>query len=543
MPFLRRPPLWRVALLVFGGLALVGYGFRFGDYRWRLNPRVLDHARLIPKAVRVQHEMQLQRIFEESGVDLRFLLVPTTGDESLERFAVREARERGLGRETGRRGVLIVYDTLEREVRVEVGPNLQGMLPDGFVGYLVREHLRPFFARGDVELGLRTTVFLLHWRIREARLGEEYHPAFEEYVRDVRRLASGGGASAAVGSPVAPRTVYAQADSATRARFSPAATVEGTYRRYLEWLASERYYPDVPMFTEGSRRLLRGIPLTAGYRSGMLAMEYGRSFLVDERANLAMLFYTGTPFRSPLFFRRTEQGWEMDETAEFRNSLEAVGGPYTWLFIDSGDEYSRAFADRYMPLEGDWPEELYRVAGGDNRPLPTRGIATDAVESELVRAADRPPGTAPARDSVEQLTVREAAARIREADGRVSIVVFYQTFSNWQETFGGMGRLAAFGREAGIELLAFNTDKETAFVADLSGRLAAANASSVRLVHIYPWKSGMLDGTMRELGIHVGTQWLPPLVAVRDASGRVRWQAQGVEDWDAVIAAARAAAR
>ena len=82
-------------------------------------------------------------------------------------------------------------------------------------------------------------------------------------------------------------------------------------------------------------------------------------------------------------------------------------------------------------------------------------------------------------------------------------------------------------RETGIELLAFNTDKHQTFVADLPGRLAAANATSVPLLHSHPWKSGMLDATMRELGIHVGMQWLPPLAAVRDASGRVTWQAQG----------------
>ena len=543
MRFSRRPPLWRLVLLLAGGLALVGYGFRFGDYRWRLNPRVADRVGLIPKSVRVTHELQLQRLFEESGVDIRFLLVPTTGGETLEQFAVREARTRGLGRDAGRRGVLIVYDTLRREVRVEVGPNLQGVLPDGFVGYIVREHLRPFFARGDVELGLRTTVFLLHWRIREARLGDEYHPAFEEYVRDVRRLASGGGASGAIGSGVAASGVYARADSATRAYFSPASTVEGTYRRYLEWLAQQQYYPDVSMFTQPSRNYYRGVPLTAGFRSGMLAMEYGRSYIVDERGDLAMLYYTGTPFRSPLFFRRTVSGWEMDALAELRNSLEAVGGPYTWLFIDSGDEYSRAFADRYMPLEGDWPEPLYRVAGGDNRPLPTRGIATDAVESEAaVRGSVLPIAEAPAR-LIERMTVGEAAARVRRAEGRPSIVVFYMTFTNWEETFAGLGRLAAFSRESGVELLAFNTDHEAHLVEDLPGRLSAAKADAVPLMHIYSWKAGVFSTTLQELGIAGGREWLPPLVAVRDAAGKVTWQAQGVDQWDAVIAAARAAAR
>jgi len=49
-----------------------------------------------------------------------------------------------------------------------------------------------------------------------------------------------------------------------------------------------------------------------------------------------------------------------------RNSLEITGGEYTWLLRDSGDEYSRRFADRTIKI-GKW----HRVRGGDNRPLRT----------------------------------------------------------------------------------------------------------------------------------------------------------------------------
>ncbi len=53
----------------------------------------------------------------------------------------------------------------------------------------------------------------------------------------------------------------------------------------------------------------------------------------------------------------------------------------------------------------------------------------------------------------------------------------------------------------------------------------------------------MPDATFATLGIRIGTTWQSPLAAVRDANGHVTWQAQDVRDWDAVIAAARAATR
>ena len=156
----------------------------------------------------------------------------------LESYALKTMRERGIGRETGARGLLIVYDTSRRAMRVEVGPRLQGVLPDAFAGYLMREHVQAFFDDRRPEIGLRTTLFMVHWRIRMARLGREYDPAFQEYVRDVRRLASGGGASAALGaSGTLAGFINRSGDSAAQAYFVPQPSVEQVRRRYHEWLA------------------------------------------------------------------------------------------------------------------------------------------------------------------------------------------------------------------------------------------------------------------------------------------------------------------
>lgn len=527
MRFLGRPPRRRIVLLLVMGLGLIGWTISKSPLRWRLNPRITDDIDLLSRELRARHEEQLLLLFDETGVDIRFLLVPTTGAESIEQYAVRRARELGVGRENSGRGVLIAFDSTRRLMRIEVAPRLQGILPDAFIGFVVREHARSFFEGGDPELGLRLTVRMLLWRVREALLGEEYDPSVEDYVRDVRRLASGGGASAEVGRPgPGPRrpSMAPPAHPADSARFRPQPTVEAAYHRFLEWLASDRHIATVPFFTERSQLYLRGLPLTRGYKAGWLAMEYRKAYAIDERGNVAMLYFTGSPFATPHFFRHTPEGWQLDLMGELANTLEAVGGWYSWLLVDSGDEYSRVFADRYVALDDAGFGTYYRLAGGDNRRLRTRaGNPKD------------PSRDAGGAEGLERLTVREAADRIAGVRDRPSVVVLYYA---WQvagdEDGPGLVDLARFCANHRIKLLAFNVDRGQAAVGDLPGLLSSREAA-FPAVNLYPWRSGVLDATFAELGIQVGKQWTAPLVAVRDRTGRVTAQGQGVNDWAEVI--------
>jgi hypothetical protein len=335
--------------------------------------RLTDGVDLIPAADERQYNRYLHWMEKESGIDIRVLLVPDTRGRPLEQFALGSMRELGVGRETGGRGLLIVYDTLGRAMRLEVGPKLQGILPDAFLGYLMREHVDAFFGGGRPELGLRTTLFMLHWRIRQARLGEEYDPSFEEYVRDVRRLASGGGASGRIALNTGlVGFINSSGDSAANAYFRPQATVEQAYRRYEEWLALGGGQVDVPLFTAASQEYLRKLPLSPAFTAYLLAGQYGRGYAIDERGDLALLYYTDDPFLSPKFYRRTPEGWQVDIRAEVANSQEAAGYSYTWRLRVSGDDFSRVFADRYMPMDVPLVDDFYRVAGGDNREMTIR---------------------------------------------------------------------------------------------------------------------------------------------------------------------------
>lgn len=321
-----------------------------------------------PAADERQYNEYLVRVQDESGIDVRIALVPDTRGQPMKQFALRAMRELDVGREAGGRGLLIMYDTLAHAMRIEVGPKLEGILPDAFVGYLMREQVGAFFGGGRPELGLRTTLFMVHWHIRMARLGEEYDPSFEEYVRDVRRLASGGGASGRIGldSAIA-GFINTSGDAAASAYFRPQPSVEAAYRRHQEWLALGGGEVDVPLFTSTSQTYLRHLPMSPAFNAYLLAAEYGRRYAVDQRGDLAILYYTDDPFLSPKFFRRTPEGWQMDVFAEVANSQEAAGLWYTWRLRVSGDDFSRVFTDRFTPMDVPLVDDFYR-GGGRGQP-------------------------------------------------------------------------------------------------------------------------------------------------------------------------------
>jgi hypothetical protein len=310
------------------------------------------------------HLNQMQR---ESGIDIRFVFVDSVPDGNLESFAVREARALGIGRNLDRHGVLFAYDVRGQRLRIEVGPTLQGIFTDRFVGYLMRDHVRSFFAAGNPTLGLRVTLFMLHARLRRAALGEQYDPRAAQYIEDRRRLATGGGAtadsmrSAARSAGFLNRTATAEA----HVLFRPQPTVAAAYRRYLEWLQRGRIETDVALFTKASQNYLSMVPVSPAYVDHLLLLEYGRAYQILTRGDLALLYFTDDPLLTPHFFRKSPAGWQMDLFAEVRDSHEYVGGAYTWSIIKRDDDFTRVFADRYTTIS-----YVIRVVGGDNRPIP-----------------------------------------------------------------------------------------------------------------------------------------------------------------------------
>lgn len=331
---------------------------------------VYDRAGVLPRGDIPRFEQYMGWIQRESDVDVRFVFVPGLGGRSIEQAATDTMTEMKIGGRTGQeRGLLLLFDTAGRRLKVEVGYGLEGHFPDAFVSYLVRDHAKGFFESGDLSLGLRTLLRLLQHRIREAVLGMDFDPRVLKAI-STSHLSGGAGVTATMPSrnPTLSRPA-ARMSEEERARYRAKSTPAQTYAAYLAWLARPGDYdPDVDLFTTPSRGYLSRFPLTEPYRQHILFGEYGKSHRIVQRDSLALLIFTGTPFVSPHFFVKEGDVWRMDMAAEVRDTVERVGGAYTWDYRGTNDEYTRAFEDLLTKIQG-----YRRFKDGDNRALPIRG--------------------------------------------------------------------------------------------------------------------------------------------------------------------------
>ncbi len=103
-----------------------------------------------------------------SGAQVVLVTLPSLEGESLEDFSLELGREWGIGAEGKNNGVLMMIVMDSREVRIEVGYGLEGVLPDSLVGRLRREEMTPYLSNGDYDAG----VLLMQDYLSRAIVGE-----------------------------------------------------------------------------------------------------------------------------------------------------------------------------------------------------------------------------------------------------------------------------------------------------------------------------------------------------------------------------------
>ncbi|MFZ4627975.1 MAG: TPM domain-containing protein [Blastocatellia bacterium] len=172
----RRRPLRLIFLtfLVFslaGGLSgeASGQGGKFPAPTGYIN----DLAGVIAPETTRQLEEQLTNFEQQTGTQVGVVTLPSLEGRSIEEVANELYRAWGIGAKTGPnkdKGALLILAINDRKTRLEVGYGLEGDLPDGLAGELIRR-MRPFLQRKDysmaVEVGVGSIVTTLseRWQI------------------------------------------------------------------------------------------------------------------------------------------------------------------------------------------------------------------------------------------------------------------------------------------------------------------------------------------------------------------------------------------
>ena len=115
---------------------------------------VNDFAGAMDAASRDSIDALARELRQKTGAELAVVTTPDLGGEEIEPAAVDLFKAWGIGSKGKDEGVLILLAQKERRVRIEVGYGLEGILPDGLCGSIIRRVMAPDLAQGRTGTGL-----------------------------------------------------------------------------------------------------------------------------------------------------------------------------------------------------------------------------------------------------------------------------------------------------------------------------------------------------------------------------------------------------
>jgi uncharacterized protein len=120
----------------------------------RPDGHVNDFAGVLEEDDETYLESYLAAVERDTSAEVVIATVPTLDGMSIEEYAQRLFADWGIGDARRDNGVLLLVAPADRLVRIEVGYGLEGILPDGLAGEIIRAEVLPEFRAGNLRRGI-----------------------------------------------------------------------------------------------------------------------------------------------------------------------------------------------------------------------------------------------------------------------------------------------------------------------------------------------------------------------------------------------------
>jgi uncharacterized protein len=145
---------------------------------------VTDAAGVLSAGDRQQLEERLSAFERQSSIQVAVVTVPTLEREPVESYADTLFQKWGIGVKEKSNGVLLLVAIRDHLGRIEVGYGLEGVLPDGVCGEILREQITPAFRKERYAEGINNAVAAIQSRVAgEATAPVQHRPSarFADY--------------------------------------------------------------------------------------------------------------------------------------------------------------------------------------------------------------------------------------------------------------------------------------------------------------------------------------------------------------------------
>jgi uncharacterized protein len=143
------------ATTVLLGLCLSGAAFAQQTALPQPDGYVNDFANVLEESAETDLEGFLGALESDTTVEIAVATVPTLGGTTIEDYTNRLFAAWQIGQAQRDNGVLLLVAPADRQVRIEVGYGLEGVLPDGLAGDIIRTEILPEFRAGNIPRGIR----------------------------------------------------------------------------------------------------------------------------------------------------------------------------------------------------------------------------------------------------------------------------------------------------------------------------------------------------------------------------------------------------
>lgn len=151
---------WRYVLnlIIFLGL-VTGLAFAINNASSQQNfpiltGRVVDDAQLLDNTSKESLTQKLASLERQTGDQLVIATVPTLSGYDIESYANKLFRRWALGQNRMNNGILLVVAPQEKQVRMEVGYGLEGVLTDAIASVIINTIILPDFRDGKFNNGI-----------------------------------------------------------------------------------------------------------------------------------------------------------------------------------------------------------------------------------------------------------------------------------------------------------------------------------------------------------------------------------------------------
>jgi uncharacterized protein len=143
-----------IALFLLLGIT----GAAFGITPFKIDSYVTDKAGLLSETERNELAVKLDEYAKTTSNQILVVTIPSLENDDLNGFTEKLFELNKPGQKGKDNGSILLVALKEHKVRLEVGYGLEGVLPDGKAGAIIKDQITPFFKDNDYYGGLSSGI-------------------------------------------------------------------------------------------------------------------------------------------------------------------------------------------------------------------------------------------------------------------------------------------------------------------------------------------------------------------------------------------------